>query len=82
MENVATLPEFRRRGLVDRLMDAALARGRARGASVSGIGVFIGNDPAQRAYEKAGYRAASEKRNPEMERTWGTPGIRLLLRDL
>lgn len=82
VENVATLPEFRRRGLVSSLVDAAIERGVARGARVSDIGVFIGNDPAQRAYEKAGYRAVSEKRNDDLERTWGSPGIRLLRRDL
>jgi ribosomal protein S18 acetylase RimI-like enzyme len=82
IENVATLPEFRRRGLVNELVEEAIKRGSARGATVSDIGVFIGNDPAQRAYEKAGYRAVSEKRNPELDRAWGTPGIRLLRRAL
>ena len=82
VENVATLPEFRRRGLVVRLMDAMLERARSRGAQLADIGVFIGNDPAQLAYEKSGFTAASEKRNAELERTWGSPGIRLLRRAL
>lgn len=82
VENVATLPEFRRRGLVSALMDAMLERAVARGARVADIGIFIGNDPAQRAYEKSGFRFASEKRNPELERAWGSPGIRLLRRAL
>jgi len=81
-ENVATLPEFRRRGLVSQLLEAVLKRGDARGAGVADISVFIGNDRAQLAYEKAGFRAVSEKRNAELERTWGTPGIRLLRRAL
>jgi ribosomal protein S18 acetylase RimI-like enzyme len=34
VENVATLPEFRRRGLIDRLSQEILKRGRARGAAV------------------------------------------------
>jgi translation initiation factor 4G len=80
VENVATLPEFRRQGLVSRLLDVALARGASRGASISDIGVFIGNDPAQLAYEKAGFAAVSEKRNAQLEREWGTAGIRLLRR--
>jgi ribosomal protein S18 acetylase RimI-like enzyme len=79
---VATLPEFRRRGLVDRLMEAMLERAVARGAKVADISVFIGNDPAQRAYEKEGFRFVSEKRNAEIERTWGSPGLRLLRREL
>ena len=82
VENVATLPEFRRRGLVSGLMDAMLERAVSRGARVADIGVFIGNDPAQLAYEKAGFAFASEKRNAELERTWGSPGIRLLRRAL
>jgi translation initiation factor 4G len=80
IENVATLPEFRRKGLVSQLVDAALERGASRGARIADIGVFIGNDPAQLAYEKAGFRAVSEKRNAELEREWGTAGIRLLRR--
>ncbi len=82
VENVATLPEFRRRGLVSALMDAMLERAVSRGARLADIGIFIGNDPAQLAYEKAGFRAVSEKRNAELERTWGSPGIRLLRRPL
>src|SRR5262249_51615528 len=34
VENVATLPEFRRQGLVDQLLGVVLERGRARGASL------------------------------------------------
>ncbi len=49
-ENVATKPEFRRRGLVDRLLAEMMERGRSRGATIAEIGVFIGNDNAQRAY--------------------------------
>jgi ribosomal protein S18 acetylase RimI-like enzyme len=82
IENVATLPEFRRRGLVDRLLGVVLERGRARGAALTDIGLFIGNDSAQAAYEKVGFRMVSEKRNPELERTWGSPGLRLLRRAL
>ncbi len=49
VENVATLPEFRRRGLVDRLMEEVLERGRRRGAAVADISVLIGYEPAHRA---------------------------------
>jgi translation initiation factor 4G len=82
VENVATLPEFRRRGLVDRLMEEILERGRRRGATVSDISVFIGNDPAQRAYEKCGFAAVAEKRDPEFESVYRTPGTRTLRRSL
>jgi translation initiation factor 4G len=80
VENVATLPEFRRRGLVDRLMEEILERGRRRGATVSDISVFIGNDGAQRAYEKCGYEVIAEKHDPEFESVYRTPGTRTLRR--
>jgi len=82
VENVATLPKFRRRGLVDRLMEEILERGRRRGATVADISVFIGNEPAQRAYEKQGFAAVTEKRHPEFEAVYRTPGTRTLRRAL
>lgn len=82
IEDVATRPEFRRRGLVEALMQEMMERGRKRGATVSDIGVFIGNDPAQRAYEKCGFRVISEKRDAEFEAVYGCPGVRMLQRDL
>ncbi len=81
-ENVATKPEFRRRGLVDRLLEAQMERGRAKGASIGEIGVFIGNDNAQRAYEKAGYQVVDEKTHPDFEAVYNCPGVRQLRRDL
>jgi translation initiation factor 4G len=82
VENVATLPELRRRGLADLLLAEILEKGRTAGASVAEIGVFIGNDPAQRAYEKAGFVVVDEKRHPEFEDVYKSPGIRLLRRSL
>jgi ribosomal protein S18 acetylase RimI-like enzyme len=82
VENVATRPEHRRQGLIDTLMSAILDRGRQRGATRADIGVMIGNDPAQRAYEKAGFHVAGEKRHPDFERVWGCPGLRALTRRL
>jgi ribosomal protein S18 acetylase RimI-like enzyme len=82
VENVATLPEFRRRGLVDRLMEEILERGRRRGAPVADISVFIGNDSAQRAYEKCGFAVIAERHDPEFESVYRTPGTRTLRRSL
>jgi translation initiation factor 4G len=82
VECVATRPEFRRRGLVDRLMAEILERGRQRGATVADIGVFIGNDPAQRAYEKAGFTIVAERRHPEFEAAYKCPGVRSMSRPL
>jgi len=82
VENVATKPEFRRRGLVERLVHETLERGRARGATTADIGVLIGNDPAQRAYEKCGFKVVIEKRDAEFEAAYGSPGARMLRRGL
>lgn len=82
VENVGTHPDHRRRGLVDLLLPAILERGRKRGATHADIGVMIGNDPAQRAYEKAGFRVTGKKRDPDFESVWGCPGIRALSREL
>ena len=82
VEHVATAPEFRRQGLVDRLMASMLDRGRARGATVADIGVLIGNDRAQRAYEKAGFRVIDEKLDAAFEAAYGCIGIRALSRTI
>jgi ribosomal protein S18 acetylase RimI-like enzyme len=82
VEHVATLPEFRRQGLIDRLMDAVLEKGGARGATVADIGVLIGNDRAQRAYEKAGFKVIDEIRDAAFEAAYNCPGIRSLTRPL
>jgi ribosomal protein S18 acetylase RimI-like enzyme len=74
VEWVATHPDFRRRGLVDRLLDEILAIGRGRGKNNAHISVFIGNDPAQRAYEKNGFVVYGEGRDGEFEATYGSPG--------
>jgi translation initiation factor 4G len=80
VEWVATRPEHRGKGLVRALLPAVVEAGRQRGRTKFQIGVLIGNTPAQRAYEGAGFRVADEKRDPAFEATFGSPGIRRLLR--
>ena len=82
VENVATRPEFRRRGLVDALLREIIDRGRARGATVADIGVLMGNDRAQLAYAKAGFAIVAEKRNAEFEAAYGSPGVRAMTRQI
>jgi ribosomal protein S18 acetylase RimI-like enzyme len=82
VEHVATRPEFRRRGLVERLVHEVLDRGRERGATTADIGVLIGNEPAQRAYEKCGFEVVEEKRDAVFEAQYGSPGARMLRRGL
>jgi ribosomal protein S18 acetylase RimI-like enzyme len=82
VESVAALPECRRQGVVSRLLDEVLNRGRRGGYKRAQIGVLINNTPARLAYEKSGFKFDSEKRNPSFEETFGTPGIAKLLLDL
>ena len=82
VESVAVRPAFRRMGLVSQMLEAILDRGRQRGATYAEISVFIGNDPAQRAYEKAGFAVVGEDRNSEFEAAFKSPGVRLLRRSL
>lgn len=82
VEWVATHPDFRRRGLVDRLLAEILEIGRARGKRNAHISVFIGNDGAQRAYEKKGFVVYGEGRDADFERLYGSPGAYWLRRPI
>ncbi|MGH7923012.1 MAG: GNAT family N-acetyltransferase, partial [Candidatus Binatus sp.] len=82
IENVATWPEYRRKGLVDSLLKEMLEIGHRKGHKFGQISVLINNDPAQTAYEKAGFKVADEKRHPDFQRAVGEPGMRRLLRAL
>jgi RimJ/RimL family protein N-acetyltransferase len=81
VEWVATRPEHRGKGLMHSLLPAIVDAGRRRGYGRFQIGVLIGNTPAQRAYEGAGFVVTDEKRDPAFEATFGAPGIRRLLRN-
>jgi ribosomal protein S18 acetylase RimI-like enzyme len=80
IEHVATLPEYRGRGLVQALIDQALAAGRAAGFRRASISFLIGNEAAERCYIKAGFAFAEEKRDPAFEAITGAPGFRRFAR--
>ena len=80
LEWVATRPELRGKGLIRALLGAILDVGRERGHTRFQIGVLIGNTPAQRAYEGAGFAVVDEKTHPSFEATFGTPGVKRMLR--
>jgi translation initiation factor 4G len=75
VENVACLPEFRRRGLVDQLLRHALGEGRERGFRTAQLSVFIDNIPAMSAYERVGFEHDIELRSADIERALGFSGI-------
>jgi ribosomal protein S18 acetylase RimI-like enzyme len=80
IEHVATLPEYRGRGLVQALIDHALAAGRAAGFERAWISFLIGNEAAERCYAKAGFSFAEEKRDAAFEALTGSPGFRRFIR--
>jgi ribosomal protein S18 acetylase RimI-like enzyme len=79
IENVATKPEMRRRGLVDSLLHQLLGQGRERGFEYAQISVFIENERARRAYIQAGFEPLVEQRSDDWTREIGCPGTEMLL---
>lgn len=79
IENVATRPEYRRRGLTATL-DIVIRDGRERGCRLAQITVFLGNQAAQSLYERAGYTLSGEKRCDQLPTILGTDGFVRLLR--
>jgi len=82
IENVATKPEMRRKGLVDALLHQLLGHGRERGFEHAQISVFIENERARRAYIKAGFEPLTEQRSDDWQREIGCPGTEMLLQPL
>jgi ribosomal protein S18 acetylase RimI-like enzyme len=80
IEHVATDPACRGRGLVQALIDHALAAGKAAGHTQASISFLIGNEAAERCYAKAGFAFAEEKRDPAFEALTGAPGFRRSVR--
>jgi ribosomal protein S18 acetylase RimI-like enzyme len=82
IDSVATLPEYRRKGMVSRLLEEILAKGRQKGFRLAQINIYIGNEPARRAYEKHGFKVLDERHDPYFEARIGSPGMARLVRDL
>jgi translation initiation factor 4G len=80
IEHVATDPAYGGRGLVQSLIAHALDKGRTAGFTRATISFLIGNEPAERAYAKAGFVFADEKRDPAFEAIIGAPGFRMFAR--
>jgi ribosomal protein S18 acetylase RimI-like enzyme len=75
IENVATLPELRGRGLVSALLERALERGREQGYLRAQMACHIGNDAALHVYERAGFEITEVLADPEFEVVFGCPGM-------
>jgi ribosomal protein S18 acetylase RimI-like enzyme len=82
VESVAARPEYRRQGLVRRLLEHKLEQGRQAGYRSAQISLLIGNTAAQNAYESVGFRIQDEKRNADFEAALGSPGVARMSMDL
>jgi ribosomal protein S18 acetylase RimI-like enzyme len=82
IENVATLPEFQRRGLSEALVNRTIEDARRRGYKLIQISAYIGNDPARAVYEKCGFQVVAENRCSDVAALLGAPGFMRLTRNL
>lgn len=81
IENVGCMEEFRRRGFAHALLVEAVRRGAGAGYRHVQVNVFIGNEPAMKAYERIGFHVEAEKRHPAFERFFGCPGMYMMALD-
>jgi len=82
IENVAVLPEYQGKGLIDLLFKHVLEEGRQKGFKQVQILSLIGNEQGQRSFERNGFAVITQKVHPEFENLFGTPGAKLLVQDL
>ncbi len=82
IDSVATLPVFRRQGIVDNLLDRMLDVARKKGYRQAELAIYLGNTPAQRAYEKHGFRVLDEWPDPYFAQEIGAPGMARMICDL
>lgn len=82
IDSVATLPEYRKRGIAVKLLECVLHEGKERGYNMAQINMYIGNEPALNLYKKMGFEAIEEKRDAYFEHTIGSPGMLSLARSL
>jgi len=82
IDSVAAAPEFRRQGIVSKLLEAVMKKGRSKGFRHAQVNIYIGNASAQRLYEKHGFTILDEMRDPYFEAEIGSAGMASMLRDL
>ncbi|MDX1776544.1 MAG: GNAT family N-acetyltransferase [Desulfobulbales bacterium] len=82
IDSVATMPEFRGRGIAENLLRKVLDAGRNLGHSLSQVNMYIGNRPALNLYTKLGFVVKEEVRDKYFEERIGSPGMLSLVRPL
>jgi ribosomal protein S18 acetylase RimI-like enzyme len=82
IENVATFPEFRRRGLAGALVNQLVLEGNKRGCRRAQIVSFLGNDEAVAVYRRCGFSIGEEQRHHGLKGALGAEGLVRLVRDI
>jgi ribosomal protein S18 acetylase RimI-like enzyme len=82
IDSVATMPEYRGRGVAERLLHAVMDEGRKQGYSLAQINLYSGNEPALRLYKKMGFEVVEETRDNYFEEKICSPGMISLARNL
>lgn len=82
IDSVATLPQYRKKGIAETLLEHVLHEGKERGYHMAQINMYIGNKPALNLYKKMGFEVIEEKREEYFEHTIGSPGMLSLARTL
>jgi ribosomal protein S18 acetylase RimI-like enzyme len=75
LENVATLPEYRRRGLAYTLVERTLEAAREGGYERAQLACHMGNAAAFHMYEKLGFKVDAARTDLEFESLFGCPGM-------
>jgi ribosomal protein S18 acetylase RimI-like enzyme len=78
----ATREDARRQGAASQLIEAIIAEAGEKGFSKVQVTVYIGNEPAIKLYEKAGFTISEEKSDEFFERVIGAPGMVSLVKDI
>lgn len=82
IEHVAVFPDYRGQGIITSLLEEVLRRGREAGYDHAELNMLIGNTPARRAYEKAGFVIVEENTDEEFMKLFNTPGMARLYQRL
>ncbi len=82
IENVAVVPAFRSRGIVDALISEGLSHGRHRGHEHAQILCLNGNHRARGAWERNGFEIRADYRSRAFAETYGCAGLQLLAQRL
>jgi len=82
LEHVATLSQFRGRGLAGGVVSRAIEAGFAAGCGRVQVSLLLGNEIARKLYLKLGFKPAGPPRtNPLFEHVMGSPGTETLVLD-